>query len=298
MLSYKMSYPTFCIIGAGVVGTALAKILVGKPYAFNGVFSRSEKSALACRDFVGQGDVFLEAKELVKKSSIIFITVPDSQIENVCESLATKETLDNKKVVIHMSGALSSDVLSSARDFGASVFSLHPLQSFASVNKAIENLKGSFFGVEGKGTPASEKLIKKLIDQLDGAIISLEPEQKTLYHAAAVVASNYLVTLLDFACKLMEKSGVSKDVAFDMLKPLIYGSLQNIEKMGTPLALTGPISRGDAITIENHIKEIEEKFPEGLSLYKKLGEYTLPLACAKGKITENNANKIKTVLQK
>jgi len=222
------------------------------------------------------------------------MTLPDSSIEQVCCELSKSHVFTKDKIVIHTSGVLSSDVLSSAYDCGSSVFSVHPIQSFADVGQAIQNLSGSFFGVEGKGVFGA--VVDAVVKDLGGIKISIDTDGKVMYHAAAVAASNYLVTILDLACALMEKSGVSKENAFQMLKPLIYGSLNNIENVGIPNALTGPISRGDVITVEKHIKGMEQMFPEVLPLYKKLGEYTVKIARAKGKIDEEDAVEIERIL--
>jgi len=290
-----MLKPSFCIIGAGVVGTAFACVLNSKGYVFTGVFSRSKSSAAACRNLVGSGVLYSDPKSLIENSTLVFITVPDSSIEQVCRELSELSVFTKDKTVIHTSGVLSSDALAFARDSGASVFSVHPIQSFADVSQAIQNLPGSFFGVEGRGT--SGNLVDAVVKDLGGIKISINTEGKVLYHAAAAAASNYLVTLLDLACGLMEKSGVSKEDTFKMLKPLIYGSLNNIENVGIPQALTGPISRGDVITIEKHIKGMERMFPAAIPLYKKLGEYTVKIAREKGKIAEEDAKEIEKILE-
>jgi len=290
-----MPKPSFCIIGAGVVGTAFACVLNSNGYVFTGVFSRSKSSAAACQNLVGSGVLSSDPKSLIENSTLVFITVPDSSIEHVCRELSELSVFTEEKIVIHTSGVLSSDALASARDFGASVYSVHPIQSFADVNQAIKNLPGSFFGVEGKGVFGN--VIDTLVKDLGGIKISIDTDGKVLYHAAAVAASNYLVTLLDLACGLMEKSGVSKEDTFQILKPLIYGSLNNIENVGIPNALTGPISRGDVITIEKHVQGMEQMFTDALPLYKRLGEYTVKIARAKGNIAEEDALEIEKILE-
>ena len=110
------------------------------------------------------------------------------------------------------------------------------------------------------------------------------------------MASNYLVTLLDLAFRLINTAGIAGKDAFKVLKPLIDGTLANIEEVGIPTALTGPIVRGDVETVAKHIKEIGSKNPELLALYKSLGFHTLAIAKAKGTISESVAEQLKKIL--
>ena len=120
-------------------------------------------------------------------------------------------------------------------------------------------------------------------------------EAKTLYHASAVVASNYLVTLLDLAIRLIEEAGIKRQDAFNLLKPLIEGTLSNIGKVGVKKALTGPIARGDIKTVEKHIEEIGFKRPELLALYKMLAFYTINIAAEGDSISESSIQAMKRI---
>ncbi len=293
----SMNGNSFCIIGAGVVGSAIAKILSSSAYSITGIYSSSGESALRACDYVGGVRVYLDKADLVKKSDIIFLTVSDSSIEKVCKELALEKAFSADKIVIHTSGALSSEVLFSASEQGASVFSMHPIQSFAGVEEAVKNLKNSFFGVEGKGTEKARQTVKDIIDTLGGFEVYINTDSKVLYHAAAVVVSNYLVTLVELGCSMMCEAGVDSENAFRLLKPLIIGTLNNIDKMGTTEALTGPIARGDVITVDKHLQEIEEKLPNFLHLFKILGSNTLDIAKNKGKISEENYGLLSSLLR-
>ena len=104
---------------------------------------------------------------------------------------------------------------------------------------------------------------------------SVKTDGKMLYHASAVVASNYLVTLLGLAFKLIGKAGIADRDAYTVLKPLIMGTLGNVENVGIPAALTGPISRGDVQTVAQHLDEMKSKSPELMFLYRALGLHTI-----------------------
>ena len=118
-----------------------------------------------------------------------------------------------------------------------------------------------------------------------------------LYHASAVVASNYLVTLLDLSLSLIKLAGMTGEDALRGLKPLIEGTISNVEKMGVQNALTGPIARGDILTIEKHLSEIESKAPRLLSLYRTLGLYTVEIAKEKGSISEAVLKRLEDLFQ-
>jgi predicted short-subunit dehydrogenase-like oxidoreductase (DUF2520 family) len=198
-------------------------------------------------------------------------------------------------VVIHCSGALSSDILSSARACGAVVATLHPLQSFASVDQAVSLLPGSFCTIEGD--KSALPLVCQMIEDIGGIVLEIAPEKKTLYHAAAVAASNYLVTLMHLALELNKAAGLPWDISINVLLPLIRGTLSNIDEKGIPHALTGPIARGDVATVSAHLAAIEKDVPGLLPLYRCLGLYTVDLAKAKGTISREAADQLVAQLQ-
>ena len=170
----------------------------------------------------------------------------------------------------------------------------HPLQTFAGVKEAIENIPGSTFAVEAE--EPLKTTLKEMATALDGNPIDLRAEDKVAYHAAAVIACNYLVTLVKLATDLWQTFSVPSEQATRALLPLIRGTLHNIETIGIPNCLTGPIARGDTGTIDKHLKTLEEKVPGLLSAYKELGRQTIPIALAKGKIDEKQSEKLKAIL--
>jgi predicted short-subunit dehydrogenase-like oxidoreductase (DUF2520 family) len=117
-----------------------------------------------------------------------------------------------------------------------------------------------------------------------------------LYHAAAVFACNYLVTLVKLALDLWKDFGVSSREATRALLPLLKGTINNIDNIGLPNCLTGPVARGDLGTIEKHLSVLESRSPSLLTTYKELGLQTIPIALAKGKVNEQKAEEMKTLL--
>jgi predicted short-subunit dehydrogenase-like oxidoreductase (DUF2520 family) len=197
--------------------------------------------------------------------------------------------------VVHCSGADSTDILEPARKSGATVGSFHPLQTLAGVKQAMENIPGSTFAVE-----AEEPLLSTLKDMataLGGHWIELKASDKVAYHAAAVFACNYLVTLVKLATDLWQTFSIPPDQASKALLPLIRGTLHNIDTIGIPQCLTGPIARGDTGTIKKHLKALKEKTPALLSPYKELGLQTIPVALAKGRINKQHASELEAILK-
>lgn len=275
---------SFAIVGCGRVGTALAKYLAEAGYTPAGLASKSPASAKRIADLIGASGFSNVLWEAAKKADIVFITTPDGAIKSVCDIISEKKGFKSGSVVFHCSGALSSTELTSAKTCGAYIGSMHPLQSFASTEYEFNPFSGIVTSVEGDGEAV--EAAKHVAEDLGSHCVTIKTEAKMLYHASAVVASNYLVTLLDLSFSLIELAGVTGEDALKGLKPLIEGTISNIEKMGIRNALTGPIARGDIRTIEKHLSEIGSKTPRLLSLYRTLGLYTVEIAKAKGTLSD------------
>jgi len=287
---------TVSIIGCGTVGTAIGKLLARAGYRIAGVATRSPETASTAAKAVG-AERFSDASwDMSQGAQVVFITTPDDVIQATCEAIASHKGLATGAVVIHCSGALSSGILSSARDCGATVASLHPLQSFASVDQAERLVPGSFCAVEGD--KEALPVVRQIVRDLGGTLIEIIPGGKILYHAAAVAASNYMVALVHLALELNRVAGLSPELSFKVLQPLIKGTLSNIDTKGIPEALTGPIARGDVDTVTAHLEAMEQRTPEVLALYRSLGCYTVGLAKEKGTLSEEGAEKLIALLGK
>ncbi|MDH4068777.1 MAG: DUF2520 domain-containing protein [Dehalococcoidia bacterium] len=277
-------------IGAGTTGTALAVRLSEKGWPMVGVSSRSLSSAQKLASRLSNCQAYHTAQELADVAEMIFITTPDDVIAQVCSEVHWHKG----QSVLHCSGAHSVDILEPAKRLGAAVGSFHPLQTFADVDQAIANLPGSTFAVEAEGPLLST--LKELTHLLNGNWVKLGSGDKVLYHAAAVFACNYLVTLVKLALDLWKDFGVSSEEATRALLPLLRGTLNNIENVGLPNCLTGPVARGDLGTIERHLRALDARNPSLLTTYKELGLQTVPIALAKGKVNEQKAEEMKALL--
>lgn len=281
---------TIAIIGPGRVGGAIGFILRRRGYPISGVAGRNFAHTSEAAAFIGC-QPFETIREAAHGADLIFVTTPDGSIGEVARRLAESDALSRQVILIHCSGVLPADVMSAARKSGARLLSLHPLQTFASRESAIENFSGTYFGVEGdkEAIPLGFSLAK----ELGGTPFIIPSESKPLYHTAACMASNYLVALISSAIEIMGKAGIERDTALRALFPLILGTLKNIRLHGPVRALTGPVSRGDVQSVKIHINDLLDKVPEFLPLYRLLGSFTLELAMEKGTITAAEAEELK-----
>ncbi len=285
---------TVAIIGCGTVGTAIGKLLARAGYRITGVATRSLETADRSAKIIGVQRFSDRPWDVTLGADLVFITTPDDAIQSTCKAIAEHNGFKKSSVVIHCSGALSSAILSPAKACGAFVSTLHPLQSFASVEQAEKLVPGSFCAVEGDD--AALPIMGQLVKDLGGVLMEVSPDGKTLYHAAAVAASNYLVALIHLALELDRSVGMPPDVSFKALLPLIKGTLDNIGAKGIPEALTGPIARGDVDTVAAHLQAIKARAPNLLMIYSALGLYTVDLAKAKGTLRTEAAEKLVALL--
>ena len=286
--------PQIAIVGCGRVGTALAVWLHRAGYPVCGLASRRLQSAQAVAALIGPRPCSQEPQAVTAEADVVFITTPDGAIETVCRHIAATGGFRAGSIVLHCSGALPSTILAPARQAGAWIGSLHPLQSFAVPTLDRNPFAGIIVSVEGDG-PALQAA-EALAADLNAHPQQILTEAKTLYHAAAVVASNYLVTLLDLAFGLLQRAGVAPRDAHGVLRPLIDGTLANVARIGPPAALTGPVARGDRETVAHHLEAIGAQHPESLALYRALGIATVNVAEKGGHLDAAQAEALRRLM--
>ena len=293
MVYFIIMKPSIAIVGCGRVGTAIGKFLAEAGYNIAGLASKSLASAKRLADIVKTNNVSEIPWKITKKADIVFLTTPDNAIADTCNSISIHSGFHKNAVVFHCSGALPSTILSSAKKCNTFIGSMHPLQSFASITPSENPFKKIIISVEGEKQAINEA--EKIAVDLEAECLTIKTETKILYHASAVVASNYLVTILDLSLRLINEAGITGENAFKALKPLIQGTLSNIEKGGIVNGLTGPVARGDIETLKKHLEEIGSKTPDLLSLYKTLGLHTIDIAMAGNSLSKSSAEKLKKI---
>lgn len=279
------------IVGAGKVGCALAVGLKNNGFNISGVYSRSSNSQkYLCAKLGKAFESNLE--ETIKNSELIFISVSDNNIIQVSEEIAQKidDDILCSKTFIHLSGALTTKALKPLGDLGAYTGSLHPIQSIADKDNGWKKLYNIYYDFEGCEEALTQAL--SIVKSFESRLIKIKEQDKTLYHAAACIISNYTVTLSYAAHEILENIGFDGKTAHEAFLPLITNTVDNIERLGSVGALTGPVSRGDHSVIEEHIKALDSLDKNLKNIYKVLGRKTIEIARKKGTLTDDRAEKL------
>lgn len=245
-----MKRPAVAIVGVGRLGTALTRYLTRAGYS--------------TRTFAGRST----AAEV--RADLIWLCVPDQEIERIARIFSKLEW--KGRYAFHSSGVLSSDALTSLRDAGARVASVHPLMTF--VKGSIPALTGVPFAIEGD--PSAVRMARGIVRALGGRPVAIKKRDKIAYHAFATMICPLLVSLLATSEKAAARAGLSTAESRRRMLPIIRQTLHNYEKLGPNGAFSGPIVRGDVETIRAHLKGLA-KAPAARSLYVALAKAALEL---------------------
>lgn len=214
-------------------------------------------------------EVELGAREVdLDGADAVLLCVPDAAIGSACMVLAAR--LEAGLYVGHVSGATGLDALAAAGARGCETFSLHPLQTIPTPQT---DLAGAPCAVAGSSA-AGAAFAAALAERLGMRPFDVPEEGRAAYHAAASIASNFLIALEESAVSLLEEAGVENPR--DVLAPLVLRTAANWADSGAA-ALTGPIARGDEETVQRHLEALAEKAPELRPLYEALAERTRKL---------------------
>lgn len=237
---------TLNLVGAGHVGRALGRLFAATgAFDVQDVLTRSTPGAQAAVDFIGTGRACATPAQM-RPAQAWMLAVGDDAIVPACEALAADARLAGA-VVFHCSGAKASSELQAARAAGAFVASVHPVRSFADLEAVAADFAGTFCGIEGDAQALT--VLEPAFAAIGARLVRIDPAAKTVYHAAAVFASNYLVTVVDAALRAYEAAGVPADVARELARPLATEALANVFRLGPEAALSGPVARGDFATV-------------------------------------------------
>lgn len=282
------------IIGAGVLGTSLGILLRRAGYEICAMSSRNRRSAQEAAAHIGGCEVVGDPGLAAMGADLVILAVPDRAIPAVAIEVAAGGALRKGAVVTHLAGGQPSGILAGVTAAGGFRGAMHPLQSLAEVEEAVQALPRSFFFIEGD--PEAVDVLRSLVIALEASPVEIGATGKPLYHAAAAAASNFLVALVDYAVTLMQRSGVPHEIALPALLPLIKGTVANLETVGLPDALTGPISRGDTGTVRRHLRALKQMPGDMVNLYRHLARKTVEVALRKGTLERDEAARLLDVL--
>ena len=273
----KRSPNTF-VVGAGPVATALAGALRLGGVPVLGLWARQAAAARAAGAVAGVAAFSSAPPDLLLEADLVVVAVRDAAIGEVAQRLVGTGLVSAKHVFLHCSGAFSSgEAFATVRDKVGGIGTLHPLRAIADGRAAMRALKGTVFGVEGdeRGRAAAQVLVAAL----GGQAIALDGQHMPAYHAACAFASNYVVALLDAAASALARVGLTESEAIAALVPLAQGAIANVAERGIAAGLTGPIRRGDELTVARHLEALAQTGDrELIELYEALGRRTAAIA--------------------
>lgn len=281
------------MIGSGTLGTAIAVLLEAAGHRLVGISGREETRRRASAHLPGAP--FLEPVEAAAGAELVVIGTPDDAIEPMVETLAGAAALAPGAWVAHLSGSLGLDVLRPAVEAGARVLAIHPLQTFPDVGSALARLPGCAIAITAN-VEEGYQLGERLAGDLTGVPFRLSDELRPLYHAAAVFASNYLVTASAIAEALFAAARVPDPA--QAMAPLQRATLDNVERLGPARALTGPAVRGDAGTIRRNLEALDREAPEQIAAYVAMARATLDLAERSGRLPTGSRAQVEDVLDR
>ncbi len=262
-------------VGAGKVAVALGLYFKTRGIEMTGYYSRNHDHAGEAARITGTR-AFTSLEQLTESGQMIWITTTDDAIEEVACQIARLDIKPNKhKMFLHASGVHSASILHSLKEKGFTVCSAHPLLSFSTDIPSTEQLRNTWFSIE---TDEGEQ--NELVDffkQTGNPVLRIDNRQKTLYHTACCILSNYLVTLADLSFGVFEKAGIEKEAIREATVPLMLSVLENIKNYDGKNALTGPLKRGDKNTIKLHLESLQKNSPEFVEIYKVLGRQTMKM---------------------
>ncbi len=268
-------------IGAGNLGKPLAMALAAVGWQVAAVASRTLESAQALAALVPGCRVETTFSGVAEVCDIVFVTTPDDVVPAVAAEVPWRQG----QGVVHCSGSSTLDVLDSARLRGAVVGSFHPLQTFAAAaftdaGEVLDFLNGVSFAVEGSDwlRPALERMAK----DLGGRAVHVPPQDRSLYHAAAVMACGYIAALLRDGTQLWSAFDQDPKDALQSLLPLARGTIESLQRVGLPRGVTGPAVRGDLGTLRRHLDAMTTRAPNLLPLYCFLALASMALARERG----------------
>lgn len=281
----------------GLVGTGAVAVAVGRRY----VQARGRVAYVLSRDaargaqFAARIGATAGGDDPSRLSSVdlILVAVPDRAIADTGRRLADATDAP----ALHTSGALDGAVLGLPEERSGS---LHPLQAVTRIdtadNVALDRVTAGLGGCHWFHEGAAAGMARDLVSRLGGTFHPLAPGSKTLYHAAAAVLSNHTVALFGMTLELLAGAGISAEQARHPFGRLLEGTVRNLGQLGIPGALTGPVSRGDDVTVAAHLAAIEELDPTLADAYRCMASMTLRVARLRDTYPPEHAERVARVL--
>lgn len=236
-------------IGAGKAGFSLGRFFAEGGVHVTGYYSRHKESAQEAALFTGTS-TYDSPEAVLRESDALFLTVPDGMITSVYQELRAFDI--SQKQICHCSGAMTArEAFPDIDRTGAFGYSIHPLFPISSKRKTYKELSGAFFCMEGTGPHLQDW--QKRLTELGARVQILSSDVKVQYHLACAISSNLVCALVQESLELLQQCGFSQELALSALAPLMRSNLEHLLESGPVEALTGPVERCDAATVEKHL---------------------------------------------
>ena len=279
-----MTHNRIAFIGAGRLARVLANAWAAQGEHITVIASRRLSSAQAIANTLRDCIATTTAQDAVDQSDLVFLTVPDDAIASTTHALRWRAG----QSVIHCSGATELSHLEHAKQHGAHVCGMHPMQTFADPEAALASLPGCTFALEAEA-PLYDQL-ERMACSIGGVPLRLPPGARARYHAAGGFASQFINALLNEGIQIWRSFGADPQQAERALLALLKGTVASIERTGLAGSLAGPVSRGDIGTVKQHIDAMHTLPAETAQLYALLCLRTVELAVLSERITAQQAN--------
>jgi predicted short-subunit dehydrogenase-like oxidoreductase (DUF2520 family) len=278
------------VIGAGRVGAVLAAGFAQAGHEIVAVAGESSASRTRAAALL-PGVPVKKPSAVAKAADVLFLTVPDDMLTNLVTVLADSGAIREGQIVLHTSGRHGLAVLEPARKVGARVIAFHPAMTFTGTAADLPRLNDIVIGLTAG--EAERAFAESLATDLGARPMWVDEDARTLYHAAMAHGANHLVTLVTEAMEILNAAGVNDPAG--TLRPLLTAALDNALENGDA-ALTGPMVRGDAGTIEAHLTELEAYAPQTVGSYVALAKATMSRVITDGRLLPIRAAKIARIL--
>jgi predicted short-subunit dehydrogenase-like oxidoreductase (DUF2520 family) len=269
---------TLNLIGAGKLGKVLGRLFYEhQVLRIQQIVCRKQEHGQQAAVFIGDAQAqALTDWSLMQAADVFCLAVPDDAIVDVAERLAQTGLIQQGSIVFHCSGSKTSEILRVLSACGASVASVHPVKSFANPDKLILEFVGTLCGIEGDAYAVEQ--LSAVFERIGARMLPISSNNKLTYHAGSVFASNYLVSLMELAIQAYQHAGISKEVAYELAQALATATLQNVFQLGTQAALTGPIQRGDMVTVQTQLAQLQNTDEQLAHMYQAFIAPTMQLA--------------------
>ncbi len=278
------------VVGTGRAGSVIGAALKRAGHQIKACTAVTDLSKLRAEALL-PGVAILSIEETVADRDLILLSIPDDVLVEVVSGLAATNAVSPGTFVLHLSGRYGIDILRPLTEQGCLPLALHPVMTFTGTSIDLNRLSACPFGVTTHQTlrPVAETLVM----EMGGDPVWVPEASRSLYHAALTFGANNLMTLVNQTSELLESAGISNPEL--LVAPLLSASLDNALRNGDS-ALTGPIARGDAQTVREHLRVLANFDPAVTQAYRSLARLTAVRALASGVLQPQNAESLLALL--